>query len=69
MPLKQLCFLLAGGKAGPILALRECWVLQCRTIHMLEKSEEPLPRQVPKQPPALELLDGTKRKLSTGVFV
>lgn len=48
----------AGGKAGPILALKECGVL-------LGKSEEPLPRQVPKQPPAWELLDGTKRKLST----
>lgn len=29
--------MLAGGKAGPVLVLRECWVLLCRDIHMLGK--------------------------------
>lgn len=27
----------ASGKADPVLALRECWVLLCRDIHMLGK--------------------------------
>lgn len=29
--------MLAGGKAGPVLALRECWVLLYGDIHMLGK--------------------------------
>lgn len=55
---------------GPILALRRCWVSLSRDIHTLGgESEETQLRQVPTQPPALDLLDRTKRKLSTGVFV
>lgn len=61
--------MLAGGKAGPILAMRECCCYCVGTATCWRKSEDTLPRQVSKQPPALEPLGGTERKLSTGVFV